>query len=65
MEVLLSLAEVSDRYGIPAETLRWYRKVGRGPKSFKLGRRIRYRETDCEAWVQAQYDAENNKVLAQ
>lgn len=63
METLLTLSEVEEKYGIPVETLKWYRKVGRGPKSFLLAGRIRYRLSDCEAWVQAQYDAEH-KVSA-
>jgi len=57
MERTLTIDEVSEEYGIPVRTLRWYRSVGRGPVSFKLGRRVRYRKSDVDDWVNAQYDA--------
>ena len=52
---LLSTAEVSAMTGIPANTLRYYRSIDRGPKSGKLGpRRVVYRKADVEAWIEAQ-----------
>lgn len=40
--------------GISVNTLRWYRHVGdRGPAYLKLGRRVRYRESDVMAWLDA------------
>ena len=38
-------------------TLDWYRAMGRGPKSFKVGRRVRYRESDLLEWLAAQEEA--------
>ena len=55
----LKIPEVSAMTGIPEATLRWYRHAGvGGPRSFKLGRRVMYREEDVLAWMQAQYDAD-------
>ena len=52
----MGTAEVSDLLGIPQETLRWWRHVGnRGPKSFKLGRKVAYWRDDVEDWVRTQY----------
>ena len=56
---VLLISDVSERYRIKEATLRWYRSVGRGPKSFKIGRRIAYFEDDCEAWLKEQYDRDN------
>lgn len=44
---------------VKAATLRWWRyeNKGRGPRSFKLGRRLVYRKCDVEAWLDAQYNA--------
>jgi predicted DNA-binding transcriptional regulator AlpA len=47
----LTTAEVSEMTRIPAETLRWMRYVSKGPKSFKLGRRVLYAVEDCESWI--------------
>ena len=45
--------EVSKLTRIPPESLRWMRHVGKGPKSFKLGRRCLYAVEDVEAWIDA------------
>lgn len=48
-----SMEWVSERTGIPINTLRYYRHKGIGPKSFKLGgRRVMYDESDVEAWIE-------------
>jgi predicted DNA-binding transcriptional regulator AlpA len=46
--------EVSRFTGIPEPTLRWYRSKGKGPRSFRVGRRIRYRKADVLAWLDEQ-----------
>lgn len=38
----------------PTETLRYWRYVGKGPKSFKVGRRVLYDEDDVRAWLDEQ-----------
>ncbi|MFV1365894.1 helix-turn-helix domain-containing protein [Mycolicibacterium elephantis] len=54
---LLGLQEASALLGICPNTLRWYRATGMGPKSFKVGRRIRYWRHDCLEWLAAQESA--------
>jgi predicted DNA-binding transcriptional regulator AlpA len=34
------------------DTLRYWRHLGRGPRSFKLGRRVVYARTDVLAWIE-------------
>lgn len=53
---LLRMDEVSERTGIPVETLRSWRKHNQGPKSARLGGRVAYRERDVEEWINAQFD---------
>ncbi len=53
---LLRLPEVSEMTGIPEATLRWYRHMGTGPRSGKIGRRVVYREADVREWVNAQFE---------
>ncbi|HET8600047.1 MAG TPA: hypothetical protein VFL99_06950 [Segeticoccus sp.] len=56
---ILTLEQVSERTGVPVNTLRFYRATGqRGPKTFKLGGRVVAFEEDVDAWVSACYDAE-------
>ena len=51
---LLGIPEVANLLGIPCATLRWYRASGIGPKSFKVGRRVRYWRNDCLDWLAVQ-----------
>ena len=58
MTDLLTVAEVAEITRLPEATLRWFRHVGKGPKSAKLGRRVLYRRSDVTDWVDAQFNAD-------
>jgi predicted DNA-binding transcriptional regulator AlpA len=49
----LTTAEVAELVRAPAETVRYWRHVSKGPKSFKVpgGRRVLYAVEDVEAWL--------------
>lgn len=36
---------------IPVESVRYWRHVGKGPKSFKVGRRVLYAAEDVEVFI--------------
>ena len=58
---LLTTAQASELTSVRENTLRYWRNSTprKGPRSFALeGGSIRYRRTDVEAWLQAQYEAE-------
>lgn len=50
----LSTTEVSEATGIPVGTLRYMRHCGTGPRSYTLGRTVRYDVEDVRAWLDAQ-----------
>jgi predicted DNA-binding transcriptional regulator AlpA len=51
-ERFLTTAEVAEMTRTPVETVRYWRYVpGKGPKSFKVGRRVLYALEDVEAWI--------------
>ncbi|MGA4670448.1 helix-turn-helix transcriptional regulator [Propionibacteriaceae bacterium Y1923] len=53
---ILTTDQVSTMTNIPPATLRYWRHIGEGPKSFKLGRRkVMYRRVDVLAWLEQQY----------
>jgi predicted DNA-binding transcriptional regulator AlpA len=55
---LLTSAEVAEIIRVPQATLRYWRHIGIGPRSFKMGpRRVLYRENDVVAWVDQQIAA--------
>ncbi len=47
----LTTDEVAELLRMPVESVRWWRHVGKGPKSFRLGRRVLYAAEDVEAFV--------------
>ncbi|TGD88559.1 DNA-binding protein [Mycolicibacterium sp. CH28] len=42
---------------IPRNTWYHWRATGKGPKSARLGRRVVYRRSDVDAWVEAAFEA--------
>lgn len=55
-ERLLTLAEVAAYLGLPPTSLYRQRYVGDPPGSlgFRVGRHIRFRRADLDAWIDAQ-----------
>jgi hypothetical protein len=51
---LLTIAEVAAIVRAPVATLRYWRHLGTGPHSFRVGRGVRYWRTDVTAWLEAQ-----------
>jgi excisionase family DNA binding protein len=51
---LLSADEVAEFLGVPVRTLYQWRYKGAGPVGVRVGRHLRYRVTDIEAWIDGQ-----------
>ena len=51
---MLSIEQASAYLGLPISTLYGYRSRGCGPRSFRVGRRLRYTELDLWSWLSAQ-----------
>ena len=51
---LLTISEAADLLRAPVATLRYWRHLGTGPTSFRIGRRVLSRRDDLQAWVDAQ-----------
>lgn len=51
MPEYLTTSEVADLFRASPETVRYWRHIGTGPKSFKLGRRVLYAREDVEAYA--------------
>jgi excisionase family DNA binding protein len=50
---LLTIAEAAALLRAPVATLRYWRHLGTGPRSFRLGRRVLYRRDDLHNWIDA------------
>jgi DNA-binding transcriptional MerR regulator len=51
---LLTITEAAELLRAPVATLRYWRHLGTGPRSFRLGRRVLYRSDDLRSWIDAQ-----------
>jgi excisionase family DNA binding protein len=51
---LLTITEAAELLRAPVATLRYWRHLGTGPRSFRLGRHVLYRYDDLQAWVREQ-----------
>jgi predicted DNA-binding transcriptional regulator AlpA len=54
---LLTIQEVADVVRVPVATLRYWRHLGTGPNSFRIGRSVRYWRTEVFAWLDDQATA--------
>jgi excisionase family DNA binding protein len=52
---LLTITEAAELLRAPVATLRYWRHLGTGPRSFRLGRRVLYRYDDVRRWIDAQH----------
>jgi hypothetical protein len=53
-EEMLTLQEACRFLRIPEGTLRYWRHLGAGPRSFKIGRHVRYWRADLVLWLTEQ-----------
>lgn len=51
---LLSMAEVAAMVRVPVATLRYWRHLGTGPHSFRVGRSVRYWRCEVLRWLEEQ-----------
>ena len=57
---LLTTTEVAELCRTSPDTVRFWRATQKGPKSFKVGRRVLYRRNDVEVWLEGlRRDAEH------
>lgn len=54
---LLTVAQVAEYLQVPVQTLYLWRHKGTGPRHVKMGRHLRYRQADLDAWVESLIDA--------
>lgn len=48
------MKEVAGVVRVPVATLRYWRHLGSGPRSFRVGRSVRYWRTDVLHWLEQQ-----------
>jgi predicted site-specific integrase-resolvase len=47
---------LAERYGTTAETVKYWRRKGTGPRWFRAGKRVFFRESDVASWEAEQVE---------
>lgn len=55
----LSPQALSEYFGVPLQTIYRWRTEGKGPKGYRVGKFVRYRLEDVEAWELEQLDKDS------
>lgn len=58
----LSLEQIAEELGIPLRTLYNRRSQGDGPHGYRIGRHVRVKRADLDAWVESQSDVRRKGV---
>lgn len=60
LEPLLTAQELAALLNVPVATIYTWRYLGTGPPGFRVGRHLRYRQSDLERWITKQLDGEQH-----
>ena len=60
VDEMLTLREARTFLRVPEGTLRYWRHLGCGPRSFKVGRHVRYWRADLVLWLSEQTSRPQN-----
>lgn len=55
-ETLLSPKELADFLNLPVRTIYAWRSRREGPAAMRIGKHVRFRRADVEAWLERQRD---------
>jgi excisionase family DNA binding protein len=61
MDRLLSVQDLSATLQVPVATIYRWRYTEGGPPGIRVGRHVRYREADVEAWLREREDEQIDK----
>jgi excisionase family DNA binding protein len=51
LDAVLSLSELAARLRVSVQTIYDLRSQGRGPRGFRVGRELRFRTSEIDAWL--------------
>ncbi|HWD05130.1 MAG TPA: helix-turn-helix domain-containing protein [Amycolatopsis sp.] len=54
---LLSVDELADYLGVPSNTVYQWRKTGKGPRGYRIGKYVRFRPDEVDSWIDGQVTA--------
>lgn len=61
IEPVVSLSELAARLGVSPQTIYDLRSQGRGPRGFRIGRQLRFRTSEVDAWLRRLEDNDGRR----
>jgi excisionase family DNA binding protein len=58
LDAILSLSELAARLRVSVQTIYDLRSQGRGPRGFHVGRELRFRASEIDAWLARMEEAD-------
>jgi len=53
---LLAVEDVAEQLGVPVKTVYTWRTRGTGPRGIRVGKHVRYRQSEIDFWLDSQAD---------
>jgi excisionase family DNA binding protein len=63
-KVLMTIEEVAAYLTVPPGTVLAWRARHIGPKGYRVGKHVRYRQADVDEWLERRADSEKTKVAS-
>ena len=60
-ESVLSISDLAAHLGVPIQTIYDLRHHGRGPHGFRIGRELKFRTSEVEAWLRRLEEADERR----
>ncbi|MDF1605915.1 helix-turn-helix domain-containing protein [Nocardioides sp. YIM 152315] len=61
LEAVLSISELAADLGVSVQAIYDLRSQGRGPRGFRVGRQLRFRISEVEAWLTGLEEADQRR----
>lgn len=65
LDPLVTITELAEYLGVPVKTIYEWRQAGRGPVGVRIGRHLKFRLSDVQAWVDSQRDVPPHRSSGQ
>lgn len=64
MSEIISTSAAAEILGVAPGTLRYWRYMDEGPRSFRVGRHVKYRREDITSWLSSQLESTSRGGIA-
>jgi DNA-binding transcriptional MerR regulator len=60
MTEIIGTEQLAEKLNASVHSVRYWRTIGFGPRSTRIGRHVVYRRADVDAWIRAEFDSRDN-----